>query len=427
MHFSFTLSADGFFGGLIETESGAMPAYAGSGEFQFQANTSKFTTANIVGNYIVSVAGPAGTGANAVNKGFVGRVDLAATTTLAGTIVAGVNSAGDDQSGAGQQALTGTYTIDDQARGHGTLNITATVNGTITVYTMSFYISYPKFFYALRIDNNAPSANPDGLLLGVMSFLPPTSPFNNTSLGSGLFEMQGINAQGRATAAVGVLVGGAAMNSTTMGLLQGIVDLNDGGAVPGTLPVAFNSSAPNQSTFTIAPMGRGIMNISVPTSGGPVTYNFVFYLNARGGFFLEQPASDGSNRGRSGSFFPQNVTSGPDGTFIASTEVATANSENALGVIPIAVSGSSAGFQNGTQDLSRLGSAATLGALVSGTFTNPDANNRGTVSVTSGALAGSRSATYYIASDTEAIVLGTDAANSEPQIMLLTNSLPVNH
>lgn len=121
-----------------------------------------------------------------------------------------------------------------------------------------------------------------------------------------------------------------------------------------------------------------------------------------------------------------NVTSGPDGTFIASTEVATASSENGLGVIPINVSGSSASFQNGMQDLSRVGSAATLGALVSGTFTNPDANNRGTVSITSGTLAGSGSAAYYIASNTEAMVLGTDAANSEPQILLLTNSLPVN-
>jgi hypothetical protein len=242
-----------------------------------------------------------------------------------------------------------------------------------------------------------------------------------------LFEMQGINAQGHASAGVGVIVGGAQMNSTTNGLLQGILDLNDGGAVPGTLPVALNSSAPNQSTFTIAPMGRGLMNISVPTSTGNVTYNFVFYLNARGGFFLEQPASDGSNRGRSGSFFPQNVASGPEGAFIASTEVATASSGNALAVIPISLSGSSASFTNGTQDLSRLGSAATLGTLISGTFTNPDANNRGTVSVTSGTLAGSSSATYYLASDTEALVIGTDAATSDPQIILVTNSVPVNH
>ena len=165
--------------------------------------------------------------------------------------------------------------------------------------------------------------------------------------------------------------------------------------------------------------------MSISLSG--VTYNFVFYLNGQGGgFLLEQPASDGSNRGRSGSFFPQTVTSGGIGTFIASTEVATAKTENALAVLPLAVSGSSGNFQNGTEDISKLGLAATLGASISGTFTATDANNRGTATITSGSLAASGTAAFYVVANTEVIVIGTDAANIEPQIILLTNSLPVN-
>ena len=423
MTFSFTLSLDGIFGGLIETDGGATSAYVGSGDFQFQGNNANFTTAKIVNFYTLSLAGPAGIGTGAVNKGFVGRVQLAASpgSSTAGTIVSGVNSTGDDQSGVGQQALTGIYAIDDQTNGHGTLSIIGTMNATVTPYTISFYIGIPRFFYALRMDANAAGKN-DGILLGTVNRLPATAPFDNTSLGSALFEVLGINTSGHASAAAGVFVGGAGMGSTTFGLLQGIVDLNDGGSVPGGLPVSFNSSPPNQSTFTIAPAGRGIMSISV----NGVIYKFVFYLNGQGGgFLLEQPASDGSNRGRSGSFFPQTVTSGPSGTLVASTEVATAKSQNGLAVIPITPSGASGNFQNAAEYLSILGSASTS-PNVSGTSTSADANNRGTVAMTSGTLAGSATAAYYLASDTEAIVIGTDGTNTEPQIILLTNTLPVN-
>lgn len=428
MNFSFTLSVDGLFGGLIETDGAAMPeAYIGSGDFQFQANSSKFTTANIVNFYTVSLAGPAGVGANAVNKGFIGRVQLTPTSASAGTIVSGVNSTGDDQSGVGQQTLTGTYTIDSDASGHGTLNITGTLNATNTPYTISFYIGYPGFFYALRTDANMAKPSPDGVLLGTVNRLPATAPFTNTSLGSAAFEMLGITTTGHASAAAGVLVGGAGQNSTTQGLLQGVVDFSDGGSLSASPPASFISAGASQSSFTIAPIGRGIMSISLVTPNGNVTYNFVFYLNGQGGgYLLEQPASDGSNRGRSGSFFPQTVTSGGIGTFVASTEVATAVSQNSLAVLPLTVSGKSGNFQNGTEDISKLGLPATLGVAVSGTFTATDANNRGTATITSGSLAGSGTAAFYLVSNTEVIVIGTDGTNQEPQIILLTNTLPVN-
>ena len=340
------------------------------------------------------------------------------------------NSTGDDQSGVGQQALSGTYAIDDQTNGHGTMNITGTVGATTTTYTISFYIGLPRFLYALRIDQNVAGKN-DGILIGTVNRLPPTPPFTNTSLGSAAFEISGItdshsaNGQGHASAAVGVLVGGAQIQppSTTNGFLQGIMDFNDGGSVAASPPISITT---NSASFTIAPIGRGTMSITLPGPAGSVTYHFVFYLNGQGGgFLLEQPASDGSNRGRSGSFFPQTVTSGPSGTLVASTEVATAKSQNGLAVIPIAASGGSGNFQNAAEDLSVLGSVSTS-PTVSATFSAADANNRGTISVTSGSLMGSATAAYYLVSDTEVIIIGTDGTNLEPQIILLTNTLPVN-
>jgi hypothetical protein len=152
---------------------------------------------------------------------------------------------------------------------------------------------------------------------------------------------------------------------------------------------------------------------------GGVTYNFIFYLRAQGvGFLLEHPASDNSSRGRSGSFFPQSVTSVGGGSFMGSTEVATAGSENGLTLLPLTVSGSSASFQNGTRYVSALGSAATSGPA-SGAFALTDtANNRGTLTMTSsGGIAGSGTAAFYLVSDSEMIAIGTDPTNMEPQII----------
>lgn len=423
MTFSFTLSIDGTFGGLIETDGAASPASVGSGEFQFQGNSVNFTTNNIVGSYAISLAGTAGVRASAVQEGVVGRLDLTASTSSTGLIAA--TSSSDDQSG-GPTGLSGTYAIDDQQNGHGTFAI-AGVPGTTDV---SFYIGGPKRFYALRMDPN-PAGN-GAILLGAAHFMSGGAQFNNTSLGSAVFQLLGItdshslSGPGRATAAVGVAVGGAQVQppSTTNGFLQGIIDLNDGGSVPNSLPIAFNPNTP--ATFTIAPNGRGTISITLPGPGGPVQYKFVFYLRGQSvGYVLEQPASDGSNRGRSGVFFPQTITHGPDGTFVGLTQVATSASVNGLAVLPLSVSGSSGDFQNGTGYASVLGLAATSG-VANGTFTITDTtNNRGTVNVTSnGGIAGSATAAFYVLSDNEVILVGTDSTNVQPQIILLTNSLP---
>jgi hypothetical protein len=417
MTFSFTLSLDGIFGGLIETDGAATPvAYVGSGDFQFQGNSKNFNTTRIVGSYVMSLAGTARVGASAVNEGLVGRLDLAASTSSTGTIAN--TSASDDQTG-GPTTLSGTYAIDDQTNGHGAFTLT----GGAT-HAVSFYIGGPGRFYALRTDANLPGN--EAILLGVVRFMPPTAPFDNTSMGSAVFRMLGItgsnsaNGQGHASALVGKFVSGQRVGSSTDGFLQGILDLNDGGSVPGSPPISFaGPNGPNIASFTIAPTGRGTMSISL----GGVTYKFVLYLRTPGiGFLVEQAASDGSNRGRSGIFVPQNITAGKNGTFIASTEVATAKSEDGLAVLPL--SGNSGGFQNGTGYVSMFGSGVQSSPL-SGTFTVTDTmDNRGTVTATSGNIAGSGSAAFYVETDTEIIEVGTDATNMEPQIILLTNTLP---
>ena len=64
------------------------------------------------------------------------------------------------------------------------------------------------------------------------------------------------------------------------------------------------------------------------------------------------------------------------------------------------------------------GSAVVSGGI-SGTFTLTDqTNSRCTLAMSSGRLAGSGSAAFYLASDTEIIVLSSDATNTEPQLIV---------
>jgi len=405
MSLSFTLSLDGTFGSLIETDGAA--GYAGSGSYQIQGSSTKFNTQNITGSYLLLLTGTAGPKASAVQHGLLGRLDLAGTPPTSGTIAS--TSMSDDESGAApMQPLGGTYVIDDQTNGHGALQITGGVNPNV-----SFYIGGPGRLYALRTDNNPASATPAAILLGVVRRMPMTA-FDNTSLQSALFQLQGING-GHASAALGFFASGAQAGSTTNGLLQGIVDINDGGVIPASLPISFPAaSAPNIASYTVAANGRGTMSVAL----GGVTYNFVFYLRQGGnGFMLEQPASDASSRGRTGVFFPQNVGNIAGGAFQGGTGVATAGSENSVAVLSLTLTSQSASFQGDPSYSSTLGSAPVSGAI-SGTFTLTNQTNlRGTLAMTSGRLAGSGSGVFYISSSTEVLVLGTDATNTEPQLI----------
>jgi hypothetical protein len=106
------------------------------------------------------------------------------------------------------------------------------------------------------------------------------------------------------------------------------------------------------------------------------------------------------------------------GTFIGATGVTTAGSENADAVLAVTIANQTGTFQNSPSDTSVLGSAVVSGGI-SGTFTlTNQTNNRGTLAMSSGRMAGSGSAVFYISSDTEIIVLGNDATNADPQLIV---------
>jgi hypothetical protein len=412
MNFPFTLSLDGTFGGLIEGSAGL--AYVGSGDFQVQGPSKNFDVKRFFPSYVLSLEGPAGVGAAAVHKGLIGRLDLVATagSSTAGTITN--TSTGDDQTGtAPKTPLSGTYLIDDTVNGHGLFTIVGGANPHV-----SFYIIRPGVFYALRTDSNPASSNPDGILLGAVHSIGidasgvPVN-FDSTSLnGSLIFNLLGITTNGHASAAAGHFSGMPGV-TTTDGFLTGNLDLNDGGSISTNVPFSGLKAA-----FTIDSRGRGIMSIPV----GTVTYNFVFYARGAGrGFLLEQPASDTSNRGRSGGWLVQTsgpfAASGANGTYILSTAVVTALSVNSLAVLSLNGGADNSGNFNGTSYASVLGSSLTT-SFISGTFTVTDmTNGRGTITLTSGRLAGNSQAAFEVYDPANALLVGTDGTNTDPQII----------
>jgi hypothetical protein len=415
MNFSFTLSLDGTFGGLIETDGNAPLEYVGSGDFEFQGNSKNFNTnpGHIVGSYVVTLEGPAGIGAAAVHKGIVGRFDLTATTLTGGTFT----STSDDQNGP-MAASSGNYTIDDQPNGHGTFT---TTTGTLNV---SFYIGGPGRFYALRTDPNLAKANPDAILVGRVRAIAvdingQTIAFDNRSLnGSFIFSLLGITTNGHASAAAGHFSG--TPGGSGGGYLAGFMDSNDGGAVSG--PSFSGSIGPNVATFSISPNGRGTMAINL----AGVTYNLVFYARTLGvGFVLEQPASDATNRGRNGYYSAQAVSgsimaAGANGTYTLSTTVVTAASRNSLAVLSLNGGNANSGSFNGMSYSSVLGSALTT-SPISGTFTVTDTTNgRGTLSVIApGTIAGNAQLAFEVYDPADAALVGIDNINTDPPIISL--------
>jgi len=418
MAISFTLSEDTTFGYMIEADVSG--AYAGSGDFAIQdPTTADFSTSVVTGSYVFLISGPAGSGTSAIHKGVIGRFVLGAETETCES--GSITGTADDQSGAPTQTLGGCYAIDTDTSGHGTFNIVA---GTSTP-AVSFYIVSPGALYALETDANAAGSN-SAIQLGVVRKIAGSGsgvgpPFDSASLtGPSVFHLLGITNNGHSSVAVGVLSGTA--SSSTTGTLAGEYDANDGGTIPPGAPLPLSAT---NATFTIASDGNGRGKLSIISNG--VTYNFVFYLRSKLiGFLLEQPASDASNRGRSGRWFPQNPV--PGGflkggiAFISGSYADTAAALSNTAVLTVTGPDSSGNFA-GPSYSSKAGTTPQLPESVSpaGTYavSATDPNQRATVTATTGKIAGSASVSFYADFIGEFVGIGTDALNQEPQVIFL--------
>jgi hypothetical protein len=345
MTFAFTLNVQAGTGKIIEAE--LTGNYVGSGLLQCQYPLTVFNSTSVSGSYVFSLATPTGTASSGVHHGAVGRLDLVTGSSSTIGTVANTSTV-DDDSGNPTQNLTGTYVLDGPTADHGTLALTS--SSTNTSHS-TFYVVNKRHIFALGSDPDT-LANNRGVLLGDAIRIAPNASgqqdtFDNTSLtGPFVFTALGetpsiaASGQGHASAMIGRFSGTA--GAAGVGNLAGIFDINDGGTVLGPLNI-LGATAPAHSNFTIGTdgRGRGVLNVSSIASVAPVTYHFVFYFVSPGlGFLQEQPASDGSRRGRTGEFLFQTVTAPIQTppiplTFEGGTTADTAASLHSAGVFQV--------------------------------------------------------------------------------------------
>jgi hypothetical protein len=143
-------------------------------------------------------------------------------------------------------------------------------------------------------------------------------------------------------------------------------------------------------------------------------------------FLQEIPASDGTNRGRSGQWFPQSPVPGSSykagATFIVGTRADTAGSLNNTAVLTVTGPTDTGGTFSGVSYSSKAGTTPQSPESVdpSGTYTVTDTSNqRVTGTLASGKLAGNASVAFYADFAGELIAISTDNTNQEPQIIFL--------
>jgi hypothetical protein len=430
MTFAFTLDDQAATGKMIEAEPTGN--YVGSGILQYQNPLTVFNSTGVSGGYAFSLATPTGTGSSGVHHGVIGRLDLVTGSSSTIGTVANTSTA-DDDSGNPTQNLTGTYVLDGPTADHGTLTLTSASNTSHS----TFYVVNKRHIFALGSDPDT-LANNRGVLLGDAIRIAANASgqqdtFNNTSLtGPFVFTALGettsaaANGQGHASAMIGRFSGTA--GAAGAGTFAGIYDINDGGTVLGPLNIlGAGGSGPGDFTIGTDGRGRGVLNIVSIASGAPVTYHFVFYFVSPGfGFLQEQPASDGSRRGRAGEFLFQTVTA-PIAlppinlTFEGGTTADTAASLHSVAVFQVNGAASPVSFTEMADTSKSVVSSQVPAATGTGTINVGDqTTGRGTVTATTvGAIAGSTGAVIYVEDPAEWLLMGTDATLQEPQIITM--------
>jgi hypothetical protein len=417
MTFDFTLDMQALGGSFIEAETGG--TYAGSGMLAYQSPLSVFNSTKISGSYVFNMATPIGTGSASVHKGVVGRLDFVTGGSSTTGTVATTSTFDDDTGNATQTVTSGTYTLDGTTADHGALSIT-TASGT---FTSTFYAIGGSQAYLLSAAVDT-AANNEGVLLGGATKIEVDASgnpliFGNASLAgpyvlSALGETPSTAANAGHSSAILGLISGTA-GATGAGTIAGSVDVNDGGTVPAG-PLALTGA-----TFTIASSGRG--TISAPYNS--VTYSFVFYLiGPDHGLIQEQPAGDGTKRARNGEFLLQTANTpinlpATTFTFAGGTRTDTATSLNSDAVFQVNGTASPASLTS-TADTSELGNSPATDLAGTGTVTiSGSANGRGTISSTTGNIAGSGGAVVYLDDPAEIFLMGTDTSLSDPQIITM--------
>ena len=389
---------------FIEFDASGGAGTIGSGTME-KADTTAYSTANIIGDYAFGAAGFD----NANNRAAIeGRFTSNGTGTL--------TSAAGDLNGYGTDYpmtfTAATYAVSNTATGRGTMHITFTFGGTPASLNFVFYVVNSGKLFVMESD---PVTTATPLLNGVVVRQhTPAGGFTNASLnGNMVISLTGHSACGTASGVPKAVVG--------------LLTTNGSGALSLTYDENF-CSAPNSvtgaaGTYSVASNGRASITI-----GG---YSLVAYLVNTNQIFLFVSDSNvlfGAGEPQAAVSFTNGILKGTYGGYAT----------NPVGFKVVVFSGefaadgaSPTGSIKGTEDIGTP-SGPNPGVAFNATYSisSSPTNGRGTMTVTSGT--GGNAIIYMISpskfvavsqNDPTPAVLDFELSSTSPTVSLSSLSL----
>ncbi len=235
------------------------------------------------------------------------------TADGSGNITGGLEDFNRSISGLPVSMLTGSYSVGPDNRG--CITLTASTGGTQTFRIALGTISGGTATQGtiLRFDDTTGQVP---RVAGILKQQNLAALDASTLSGTYAFAEEGVDGDGRRIAVAGLVTADGAGNITNLAL-----DVNDGGNA-ATIPGGSGS----YSLAAGAPSGRGTLQTTVPTGGGPATSNSAVYVISPSEFFFMttdfndagQPLLIGEAKLQTGTFSTSVLSSGSGYVFYAS-------------------------------------------------------------------------------------------------------------
>jgi hypothetical protein len=389
------------------TATSADPKHThGEGVMKPVVGPASFGAANFSGNYAFGLPGYDPTGKPAVLAGVI-HSDGSQTLTP-GT--ADLNDAG---TYSPQLPLSGNYAFGSGNRG--TAALTFAANAPQVTLNFVFYFVTPSDLFFIESDSNSKTFLPANFfrLSGEIVLQQTGTAFNTSTMqGVSVASGTGIGSGGNASVFAGLLTSTLCNDSAAVSLAY---DENNGGTINGggASPISFTSG-----TCAITATGR-VGFTGLGTSAAQTRVAAAYLTGPGQGFVIGSDTAVTAGRleqQTSGPAFA--LTSFLDGYTLTAPFVADANVKNVIGQ----TTANGAGILAGTVDeIDPTGAAkANLAQVLSGSFTNPSPNGRGTIVATAPVPSGfPTGSVFYVVSPSSIRVISADATDTHPQLILL--------
>jgi putative Ig domain-containing protein len=379
----------------------------GEGVLKKVVGPASFGAANFSGNYAFVLPGPDPNGKPAALAGVIHADGNQ-------TISPGTGDLNDAGTYSPQVSLSGDFAFGAGNEGAAALTFAPTGKPQVTL-NFDFFFVTPSDLYFIETDSDAKMHLPANFfrLSGEVILQQTSAVFDQTAMqGVSVASGTGIGSGGNASVFAGLLTSTLCNDSNAVSLSY---DENNGGAINGggAPPILFNAG-----TCVIVSTGRvGFAGLGASAAQTRVA---AAYLTGPGqGFLIGSDAAVTTGRleqQTSGPAFA--LTSFLDGYTLTAPFVAEAGVKNVAGQTTADGAGNLAGT---VDEIDPTGAAkANLAQALSGSFSDPSPNGRGTIAATGTVPDGfPTNSVFYVVSPGSVRVVSSDATDTHPQLILL--------